>query len=130
MSVVFIPMLGANDGTNTDGIRSEHHTSAFRIEHDTDPFHGQSDVEGLTPDIGSSRGDLMSDDSLEFVPIDPTLVQETEGLTPTIGSTRGDVIAENGFESLELADTVYEAQDVAVVSSLLDSMGEGETCGV
>ena len=111
MGIILIPVL------NTPGERG------------ASPIYQGPTANGLIPTIGSTRGDAVAEDSFEFVPVDPTLDQSPDGLTPNIGSTCGDVVSGDGswFEPLtEYSDGLVEIPD----SHLLDSMTEGESCGV
>lgn len=68
--------------TETSGLpRADGTTNGatFRLENDTNVAVGTKTPDGLIPDIGSTRGDFMASDSFEFVPVDPTPVQDLGG---------------------------------------------------
>ena len=53
----------------------------FRLEHETTAAIGVETSDGLTPGLGSSRGDITADDSIFFVVID-SISSEDHGLRP------------------------------------------------
>ncbi|MEM9062023.1 MAG: hypothetical protein AAGD13_16295 [Pseudomonadota bacterium] len=126
--------LVETSGTTAD-FRIEHDTTAFaghldfRVEHDTNPVIGTNPApDALTPGIGATREDITAEDSLDFVPIDPTLVMAPDALLPGLGASPGDVIAGTGFENLRIEHTLIVAEES--VPDMLVSMQSGESCGV
>ena len=63
----------------TSGLPRADGTTGGATEHDTNVAVGTETPDGLTPNVGSSRGDFMASDSFEFVPVDPTPVQDLSG---------------------------------------------------
>ena len=59
----------------------------LRLEHDTAAAVGAEASDGLTPGLGSSRGDVMAEDSITIVAVDPTLMQDFEPQSSDDAST-------------------------------------------